>query len=113
MPKPMPLRSFLLAAALGLGAWPATAQASPQLRPMEAAVLACLESSSPSTCDQANRSVAALRKLPSYAKASHLCREEITELQSILKLLPEKDVLANEVMAGVDDLKDACAPYGF
>ena len=107
----MALRPLLLATALGLGAAPAVVQASPQLRPMEAAVLACLETSSRSSCEQANRSVAALRQLPSYAKASHLCREEITELQSTLGLLPLKDVLAKEVMASVDDLKEACAPY--
>jgi len=57
--------------------------------------------------------VKALTRNPAYAKASHLCQEEIGELSQVIALLPLRDAVPNEVMASVADVQQACLPYGF
>jgi len=110
----------LLALGLGalstLSAWPLTAgpaSASEVLWGLQAGLRSCLESSQPQPCRQAEARVKGLTRNPAYAKASHLCREEISELSQVVALLPLQDAVPNEVMASVADVQQACLPYGF
>ena len=119
MRQPIP-PSRLLATGLGatalsavsfLGALPAAA--SDALWGLQASMQSCVQSSQPQPCRQAEARVKALTRDPAYAKASHLCKEEISELSQIVALLPLQDAMPNEVMASVADVQQACLPYGF
>ncbi len=54
-----------------------------------------------------------MKSNPAYANSSHLCKEEISELEAVIKLLPMRDAVPTEVMASVADVQQACLPYGF
>jgi len=119
MRQPIP-PSRLLATGLGatalsavsfLGAPPAAA--SDALWGLQASLQSCVQSSQPQPCRQAEARVKALTRDPAYAKASHLCKEEISELSQVVALLPLQDAVPNEVMASVADVQQACLPYGF
>ena len=100
-----------LAVLVVLGAGPAVAGQS--LWALESGVQACIESSSAPSCRQAEARVNALKSNPAYANSSHLCKEEISELEAVIKLLPLRDALPTEVMASVADVQQACLPYGY
>jgi hypothetical protein len=80
---------------------------------LESGVQACLETSSAPTCRQAEAGVSALKSNPAYGRSSHLCKEEISELEAVIKLLPMRDAVPTEVMASVADVQQACLPYGY
>jgi hypothetical protein len=46
-----------------------------------------------------------------YANASHLCKEEITELQDLLTLFKERDAVPNELISSGWDVQQACSPF--
>ncbi|MEY4431625.1 MAG: hypothetical protein RLZZ533_1561 [Cyanobacteriota bacterium] len=115
-----PISSFRLLAAglVGLSATaiPLTARpaaASDALWALQGSLQGCVESSQPKPCRQAEARVKGLTRNPAYAKASHLCKEEIGELSQIVSLLPLQDAVPTEVMASVADVQQACLPYGF
>lgn len=89
------------------------AAAGQTLWKLEGGVQACIESSSAAACRQAEAQVSALKSNPAYAGSSHLCKEEIGELQQVIQLLPMRDAVPTEVMASVADVQQACLPYGF
>ena len=89
------------------------AAAGQNLWTLESKVQACIETSSASACRTAETQVSALRSNPAYARSSHLCKEEISELEEVIKLLPMRDAVPTEVMASVADVQQACLPYGF
>lgn len=99
------------AALLVLSAGPAAAGQS--LWTLESGVQACLETSNATSCRQAEARVNALKSNPAYGRSSHLCKEEISELEAVIKLLPMRDAVPTEVMASVADVQQACVPYGF
>jgi len=101
----------LSATAIPLAAGPAAA--SDALWTLQASLQNCVESSQAQPCRQAEARVKALTRNPAYAKASHLCKEEISELSQVVALLPLQDAVPNEVMASVADVQQACLPYGF
>ena len=80
---------------------------------LETGVQACLETSSAPSCRQAEVRVNSLKSNPAYGRSSHLCKEEISELEAVIKLLPMRDAVPSEVMASVADVQQACLPYGF
>jgi hypothetical protein len=80
---------------------------------LESGVQACLETSSAPTCRQAEAGVSGLKSNPAYGRSSHLCKEEISELEAVIKLLPMRDAVPTEVMASVADVQQACLPYGY
>ena len=114
MRKPIHSVQLLLAglAASTAIALPAAA-ASDALWTLQAGVRRCVETSQAQPCRQAEANVKALTRNPAYAKASHLCQEEIGELSQVIALLPLRDAVPNEVMASVADVQQACLPYGF
>ena len=73
----------------------------------------CIQTAGKEACSQAEATVTSLTREPAYSRASHLCREEIGELSTVVKLLPKRDVIPTEVMASVADVQQACMPYGF
>jgi hypothetical protein len=100
-----------LAALLASSASPAAA--GQNLWNLETKVQACIETSTAAACRAAESPVGQLRSNPAYARASHLCKEEISELEEVIKLLPMRDAVPTEVMASVADVQQACVPYGF
>ena len=100
-----------LALLLATSASPAAA--GQNLWTLESKVQACIETSAAAPCRQAETHVSNLRSNPAYARASHLCKEEISELEEVIKLLPMRDAVPTEVMASVADVQQACLPYGF
>jgi hypothetical protein len=114
MRKPIHSVQLLLAglAASTAIALPAAA-ASDALWTLQAGVRRCVETSQAQPCRQAQATVKALTRNPAYARASHLCQEEIGELTQVIALLPQRDAVPNEVMASVSDVQQACLPYGF
>lgn len=89
------------------------ASASTQLLNLESSLQSCIQAATAKACRQAESTVLALSQNPSYAASSHLCKEEISELSEVVKLLPMQDVVPTEVMASVADVQQACIPYGF
>lgn len=89
------------------------AAASQNLWSLESKVQACIETAAAPACRDAERHVGRLRSNPAYARSSHLCKEEISELDEVIKLLPMRDAVPTEVMASVADVQQACLPYGF
>lgn len=73
----------------------------------------CIDAASAQACRAFEAQVAALRRNPAYAKAPHLCKEEIGELSQVAALLPMRDAVASELMASVGDVQQACQPSGF
>jgi len=115
-PRLLALGHSALSALSALSAWPLTAgpaSASEALWGLQASLQSCVQSSQPQPCRQAEARVKALTRNPAYAKASHLCKEEISELSQVVALLPLQDAVPNEVMASVADVQQACLPYGF
>jgi len=80
---------------------------------LETGMQACIQSSSAQACRQASALVKALQNNHSYAGSSHLCKEEISELAEVVRLLPMRDALPTELMASVADVQQACQPFGF
>jgi len=89
------------------------AMAGSSLWRLENAIEPCIQTAGKVACSQAEAAVISLTKDPAYNRASHLCREEIGELSTVVKLLPKRDVIPTEVMASVADVQQACIPYGF
>lgn len=117
-PLPMAPRCLLpgclaAAAVLQFAALRPAASASNALWTLQSALQTCVETSQAGPCRAAEARVIALRRDPAYARASHLCREEIGELAQTVALLPRRDAVPNEVMASVADVQQACLPYGF
>ena len=104
---------LLLVGLAGLGAMALPAAASDALWSLQAGVSSCVESSQAKPCRQAEAQVKGLTRNAAYAKASHLCKEEIGELSQVIALLPMQDAIPTEVMASVADVQQACLPYGF
>ena len=100
-----------VAALVVLSAGPVAAGQS--LWTLQTGVQACLETSSAPSCRQAEVRVNSLKSNPAYGRSSHLCKEEISELEAVIKLLPMRDAVPSEVMASVADVQQACLPYGF
>ena len=92
---------------------PRATAATDALWALQGSLQGCVESSQPQPCRQAEARVKGLTRNPAYAKASHLCKEEIGELSQIVGLLPLRDAVPTEVMASVADVQQACLPYGF
>ncbi|MEN9861776.1 MAG: hypothetical protein ACO3FK_06030 [Vulcanococcus sp.] len=90
-----------------------SAMAGQSLWSLEKGVQSCIETSSAQTCRQAEAKVSSLKTNPAYTRSSHLCKEEISELEELIKLLPMRDAVPTEVMASVSDVQLACMPYGF
>jgi hypothetical protein len=89
------------------------AAAGQALWSLETEMQACIQSSSAQACRQASALVKALQSNASYAGSSHLCKEEISELGEMVRLLPMRDALPTELMASVADVQQACLPFGF
>ena len=100
------------AALLNALAGPAAA-AGDALWTLQSAMQACIQTSQAKACRQAEGRVQALTRNPAYPRASHLCKEEISELGQVVALLPMQNAVPNEVMASVADVQQACLPYGF
>ena len=100
-----------LAALLTLTAGPAVAGEA--LWRLQKGLQACVETSQVPACRQAEAQVIALTRNSAYARSSHLCKEEISELAALVALLPRRDAVPNELMSGVADVQQACLPYGF
>ena len=114
MRKPIRSAQLLLVAGLaGSSGMALPAAASDALWSLQAGVRRCVETSQAQPCRQAEANVKALTRNPAYARASHLCQEEIGELSQVIALLPLRDAVPNEVMASVADVQQACLPYGF
>ena len=90
-----------------------SAVAGPSLWTLETGVQSCIETSAGQACRQAEARVSSLKSNPAYGRSSHLCKEEISELEELIKLLPMRDAVPTEVMASVADVQQACLPYGF
>ena len=90
-----------------------SALAGQSLWSLETGVQSCVETSSAQACRQADALVSSLKRNPAYSRSSHLCKEEISELEELTKLLPMRDAVPTEVMASVADVQLACLPYGF
>lgn len=103
--------------AMGLGCLASApihpAAASEALLGLQSAMQACIETSQAKPCRQAEARVQALTRNLAYSRASHLCKEEISELGQVVALLPMQDAVPTEVMASVADVQQACLPYGF
>jgi hypothetical protein len=114
MRKPIRSAQLLLVAGLaGSSGMALPAAASDALWSLQAGVSRCVETSQAQPCRQAEARVKGLTRNPAYARASHLCQEEISELSQVIALLPLRDAVPNEVMATVADVQQACLPYGF
>ena len=90
-----------------------SAVAGQSLWTLETGAQSCIETSSAQACRQAEARVSSLKSNPAYSRSSHLCKEEISELEELIKLLPMRDAVPTEVMASVADVQQACLPYGF
>ena len=119
MRQPIPSLRLLAAGLVGLSATaiplaaPRATAATDALWALQGSLQGCVESSQPQPCRQAEARVKGLTRNPAYAKASHLCKEEIGELSQVVGLLPLQDAVPTEVMASVADVQQACLPYGF
>ena len=87
--------------------------AGDDLLTLEKHVQGCVETSQPQACAKANAQVRGLTLNRAYQISSHLCKEEISELSTVISLLPMRDAVPTEVMASVADVQQACQPYGF
>lgn len=96
-----------------MGSASATRAAADPLWNLQTSMQACVETSQSQACRQAEAQVTALTRNGAYARASHLCKEEIGELSQMVTLLPMRDVVPTELMASVADVQQACLPYGF
>ena len=102
-----------LTALIVLSAGAGSALAGQSLWSLETGMQSCIETSSAQACRQAEALVNSLKSNPAYGRSSHLCKEEISELEEVIKLLPMRDAVPTEVMASVSDVQLACLPYGF
>lgn len=119
MRQPIPSLRLLAAGLVGLSATaiplaaPRATAATDALWALQGSLQGCVESSQPQPCRQAEARVKGLTRNPAYARASHLCKEEIGELAQVAALLPMRDAVASELMASVADVQQACQPSGF
>ena len=109
------LNAFVITAATAAAAaWlPPAALAGDSLSRLQGGMQQCIDSATAASCRAFEAQVAALRQHPAYAKAPHLCKEEISELSQVAALLPMRDAVASELMASVGDVQQACQPSGF
>lgn len=98
-----------IACAISAGA----ASASQALWDLQAATQGCQQTGTVLACRQAQAQVTALKQNRAYPQASHLCKEEIGELNQVLALVTIKDAVATDVMSSVADVQQACQPFGF
>jgi hypothetical protein len=70
---------------------------------------ACIDRSPVTSYPALQRQVSTLTRNPVYARAAHLCKEEIGEIGD---LLPKCDATATELMASLADVPQACLPDG-
>ena len=83
----------------------------PLLGKLQIAVEACGNLSSTTACQQVRAIAAQIKQQPGYPSASHLCKEEIAELQDLLTLFKEQDAVPTELIASGWDVQQACSPF--
>jgi len=91
----------------------APALASDALWNLQRTMQACVASTPVRSCPRLQAQVDALIRDPAYGRSSHLCKEEIGELNQLIALLPKRDADPTDLMASVADVQQACLPYGF
>jgi len=91
----------------------APALASDALWNLQRTMQTCIASTPVRSCPPLQAQVDALIRNPAYGRSSHLCKEEIGELNQLIALLPRRDADPTDLMASVADVQQACLPYGF
>ena len=107
MPGKRHLVGCLVLALSGLSAQ----AAEPLLGKLQLVVQACGSLSSRNACQDVRTLVSQIQGQANYANASHLCKEEITELQDLLTLFKERDAVPNELISSGWDVQQACSPF--
>ena len=106
-------RTLALLGLGGLGLVGSAALAgNPGLSALQPAMERCVTDATTASCHPLSEQVAQLKTKAGYASASHLCKEEIEELQLLIPLLPQRDAIPREVMDNVWDVQQACSPFG-
>jgi hypothetical protein len=85
--------------------------AEPLLGQLQLAIQGCGSLNSREACQQVRTITAKIQQQPGYRNASHLCKEEVSELQNLLTLFKEQDAVPNELMSSGWDVQQACSPF--
>ncbi len=109
--RPLAWLGAAAALAMGIELVPA-AQAGPQLNAVVAAVNPCIAVGKPQPCPAGVAALQRLRQAPAYGRADRDCKEQVTQLDRVLALLPIQDVTDQTVQASLDALVQACAASG-
>lgn len=107
----LPVMTTLVVGVTGMGS--TAAMAGEALWSLQSAMQGCIQSGQATACRQAEAQVTALTRNRAYEQASHLCKEEISELAQVVALMPIRDAVATDVMSSVADVQQACLPFGF
>ena len=106
----MNLKGFALGLSLmGLGI-PSAMAANPLLSSLRPALTQCIQTYN---CTTFQNVLSSLQEQPGYRNASHLCKEEITELKKLVDLFISQDALAKELSNNTWDVQQACTPFNF
>ena len=62
-------------------------------------------------CTTFKNVLSSLQEQPGYRNASHLCKEEITELKKLVNLFISQDALTKELSNNTWDMQQACTPF--
>ena len=109
--RPLCLVGLATVLAAGSGALQ-PALAGPQLDALVAGVNPCIAVGKPQACPAGVAALQRLRQAAAYGRADQDCREQVTQLDRVLALLPIRDVIDQTVQASLDGLVQACAASG-
>ncbi len=78
---------------------------------LQSAVQASAEQSQGNGCQQVRTTLSQIKQSPRFQQASHLCKEEISELEALVGLVKQQDATANDLFSSGGDVQQACSPF--